>query len=248
MKPSASRTKIRVLTCIEHDRPVLLSHFIRHYLPKVDEIHVFVHVPYDGYPLDELRALGDSRTFLHTWPHAFNPGRLSGDREYYSRSCFSSGWVMPIDSDEFWDEDFERVVIENEKCGALWTSGWFVDRVASDGSLPEMKPDVPLLEQFPVRTELTRRVLGGYNIKLLMAKWPLWGFLHYLSSDPAENDKRHPQCFPLDHFKWDISVVPRMEQRFADLRRTNEGYQDEPAKFLEYWKKNGRIDVERYAF
>src|SRR5688500_15571638 len=108
---------IRIVTLFEPERAALWPHFVEHYRERVDEIHAFVQCPADTDSLEEYRLPGV--TALHRWPHRYTVPFWGNSLGWYARTVFNSGYLMPIDVDEFIDEDLRALTAGMERTGAL---------------------------------------------------------------------------------------------------------------------------------
>lgn len=242
---------IRIVSIIEAHRTALLQNFCNYYRERVDEIHLFVQIEDDGFDLRPLRELVPG-VELHRWPHPYASHLQRFHRHAYARIVFNSGWLLPIDSDEFVNAPVREVVAEMENSGWDYAEGIFVDRIAANGSLPPMEVGDPHA-QFPVRARLTKHVVRGKCEKVWLVRWPHWGH-HYFVADGSRNYmgrtrehdqfSKHPTVFTIDHFKWDESALNRLEKRYEDHSRNGVPWKREPKRFLEYWHEHGRIDID----
>ncbi len=235
---------IRIVTLFEPERLELWRHFVEHYRSRVDEIHAFVQCASDTDPLDSYHLPGV--TALHRWPHRFTVPLWGNSLGSYARTVFNSGFLMPIDVDEFIDEDFRALTREMEQAGALYATGWCVDRFAPEGHLPEIVSGKPITDQFPVMCEVTKLLCGAANTKILLTKWPHWGAIHTLGGTAEENAARLPRLLVFHHYKWDRSVVDRMRKRTLDLTAQGASYAHEPGIVTSHFERHGRIRIEDY--
>ncbi len=161
---------------------------------------------------------------IHRWPHQFSAGLWGTTLGGYARTVFNSGFLMPVDVDEFVYDDLRGHAAEMESLQAIYATGWFVDRFAPGGRLPPFVADRPISEQFPVKCEVTKLLCGGANIKVVMTRWPYWGHIHELGGTPEENGRRHPRLLAVHHYKWNDQVIERMEKRTVDLEKDGAQY------------------------
>ena len=115
---------------------------------------------------------------------------------------------------------------------------WRALGLAEGEALPPLRDDVPIAEQFPVETRLTKRIVGGCDRKLLLTR----GF-----QNPAAGHHSMPdECvFPQDgrvlHYKWNAIVLEHLAERIATRGRTGCRWTAECERFLDYWQRHGRI-------
>ena len=147
-------------------------------------------------------------------------------------------WSAQTDLDEFYEFPLPLTELAESAGDANCVQGFFVDRIAADGSLPPILNDVPIREQFPVETRITKRILRGYDRKLMLTR----GFQNVGQGHHSMGDER---LFPRDgrvlHYKWNSIVLDHLAERLATREMTGYKWTQESARFLAYWQRNGRI-------
>jgi hypothetical protein len=153
-------------------------------------------------------------------------------------------WVVYADLDEFVvtpDGGFTELVRAARADGWLWAPGELVDRVAADGSLAELLPDVPLEEQYPVRAHVTRDVCRANCGKVPLAHRRL----EIRSGHHGVFDDAQPQApvtLEVAHYKWRAGVVEAIERRVALYeQRGLLARAADSVRFLEHYREHGRI-------
>jgi hypothetical protein len=125
-------------------------------------------------------------------------------------------WIVWADIDEFqvYPRDLHAVLARADQTGATYISGELIDRVASNGELPPLHPDTDLWTQFPVGCSLTSTIMGGYTHKVTASKSHL-GICHGNHEPLTLVPSNHwaSDLVAIHHFKWDATVVPRLERR-----------------------------------
>lgn len=160
-------------------------------------------------------------------------------------------WWVVADLDEFhvYDRPLTDVIAACEAGGYDYVKGALLDRVAADGSLPALKPDVSIWEQYPLAGLLTLRVPGAGSSKVTLARGSVPLHLGQHGADagrPMPAEVAFPQ---VHHFKWNDSVLPRLIQRekaysSGDWHLTYPDTVDESRRMLRHLEANGgRIDV-----
>lgn len=188
------------LVCVAggaHADPQLLDHFIHHYREQVGvtDFHVFLH---RGDPFRErLKSCGIQAEDLAEFSETLK-------QQAFNLTIDSLGpeWCLTCDLDEFHDYggrffDFLPAAPVDHVFGVL------VDRFALDGFPPLTR--APLDEQFPVRTAFTRLALQGQDAKILAVKG-----VHVWPGHHRCQGTRGAGPVPVDHYKWDASVLPRL--------------------------------------
>lgn len=190
------------LVCVAggaHADPMLVDHFIAHYRDKVGvtDFHVFVHQAPSSQ--ERLRAHG-----VHAEPLAeFSEARKQAA---FNRTIDRLGqeWCLTCDLDEF--HDYGGRFFDVLPPGPFdHVFGVLVDRFALDGFPPLTR--APLSEQFPLRTAFTRFALRGEDAKILAVKG-----VHVRPGHHRCQGTRGTGPVPVDHYKWDASVLARLAE------------------------------------
>jgi hypothetical protein len=157
-------------------------------------------------------------------------------------------WVVPADLDEFtvFPNQIDKFIAQCDENGCFYVPGCLTDRIALDGSLPKIHPDEPLEQQFPLRCRITRTLLGGWISKIAAMR----AFLrfstghHYLSPDFRHGyyESEYPNALEVNHYKWDYSLISRLECRAKEFKQQNLGWYRESERFLRFLEKHGRLD------
>ena len=137
-----------------------------------------------------------------------------------------------------------HVVEYCEQRGFNCIRGHFVDRVGANGGLPEITRTGSLWDLFPLGGRLTEGVLGGYVPKIVLARGDVlvgWGNHDCQRGNPCPIEEFD---VPVHHFKWDASVVSRLEARYCLYTSYGEMVAEESSAFLEHVREFGRINVD----
>lgn len=237
------QTRWKVFTVIYRPTP-LLAHFVRHYAGLgFTDIVVAASELCAEVDWAALRAAAAGAE-VHVEPlyrGVFDNGRDTAIlNALKARHVEESGeWSAQTDLDEFYEYPRPLAELAAAAGGANCVQGFFIDRVAADGSLPPIREDVPIAEQFPAETRLTKRILGGYDRKLLLTR----GFQNLAAGHHSMPD----ECvFPQDgrvlHYKWNAIVLEHLAERIATLGLTGYRWTAESERFLTYWQRHGRIN------
>src|SRR3712207_5947478 len=129
------------------------------------------------------------------------------------RSFFPHDWFVLADHDEFhvYPDDLQAMVAHCEREGYDAVTGNVVDRVARDGSLPDLLPGESLWETFPLACQLTRVVIDDPCPEVVLAKGRVaigWGNHVVPQGAPCPASQVHVS---VHHFKWDAGVIARLE-------------------------------------
>ena len=152
------------------------------------------------------------------------------------------------DADEFHRTpfpDFHALVASLKAEGADFQGHGMLDRVAADGSIPEIVADRPLDEQFPVGALFTQHVLFATHGKASVARGDRVILLgHHDTAGRAAKTQHWTH-----HFKWHGNVLAELEKRSvtqANCRLANGNYAEECAVAVEHFRRNrGRMDLSK---
>jgi hypothetical protein len=221
----------------------LLVHFVRHYAALgFTDIVIAASTFCAGIDWDAIRtAAGDAEVHVEQlYPGVFDTARdtaiLNSMKARYVEDC--DEWSAQTDLDEFYEFPLPLGDLAATAGDANCVQGFFVDRIAADGSLPPLRDDVPIAEQFPVETRITKRILGSYARKLMLTR----GFQNIAQGHHRMKDERlfRPDGRVL-HYKWNSMVLDHLAERIATRERTGDKWTQESERFLAYWERNGRI-------
>ena len=164
------QSRWKVFTIIYRPTP-LLAHFVRHYaaLGFTDIVIAASDLCRDIDWLAIRAAAGEATVHVEQLYHGvFDNGRdtgvLNGLKARYVEDRHE--WSAQTDLDEFYEYPLSLAELAATAGDANCVQGFFVDRIAADGALPPIRDDIPIAEQFPVETRITKRILGGCDRKL----------------------------------------------------------------------------------
>lgn len=161
-------------------------------------------------------------------------------------------WWVLADLDEFhvYDRALSDVIALCEQGGHDYVEGAMLDRVAADGSFPEIDDSMPLWQQFPLAGLVTHRVVRGVTRKVTLARGSVevrMGQHWALSGSALPVTEVFPQ---IHHFKWTSSAVSRIARRLEAYSSGEWNLQhpvviEENKRLLEHVEAHGgRIAVE----
>ncbi len=240
MENEASRIASRVkLVCSigvgrdEDFRLPFLYHFLRHYLGlgvPASNFLITLHATDDSdllSPAAVIRNFGilKIRTRRESYDcHLFHDAILAA-----ITSCAHDDWVLCVDFDEYVELPFElpELISQLETRNLNAMKGTLVDRISEDGGLPEVRLEPGLWQQFPLAAPLTGELVAGCAEKVCLFQAPLKPRLghHFLTDDSEARFARG--TMNVHHFKWDATLVPRLE-------RTRRRFAQEPERY--YWR------------
>ncbi|WP_225824069.1 glycosyltransferase family 2 protein [Streptomyces naphthomycinicus] len=232
----------------------LLDAAITHYRSLgVESFHIIRHVESLDDPdfqrsRDVMARHGLSFVAVHQgpWDEDLNAYLIRAQMRRHS-----GDWWVVADLDEFhvYDRPLTDVIAACESGGYDYVRGAMLDRVAADGSLPALRPDMSIWEQFPLAGLLTLRVPGAGPSKVTLARGDVQ---LTLGQHAARTGRMMPaeEAFPqVHHFKWTDSVLPRLIRReeaysSGDWHQTYAHTVDESRRVLGHLEANGgRIDI-----
>jgi hypothetical protein len=240
--------KVHLVTVIGAD-VTILPHMLRHYRGiGIDSFLINVHLKseddqiiHDVRKFTDEAGCGISSVSVGKWSEELNWQLYSASRKN------ADDWYIIADLDEFqkYPKDLLTIIEECEIKGYDYIEGCFIDRIAGDGSFPEVLYDRSIEDQFPLGCTFTYSVLGGYPIKVVAVK----GYTNVAKGNHfAMTGNACPieECFvEVHHYKWDKRVVNRMMHRAnSDKRLVSDKYKQECQKFIDYFQANhGQIDI-----
>ena len=162
-----TQSRWKVFAALYRPTP-LLPHFVRHYADLgFTDIVIAASELCHGIDWVLIRDAA-GRSAVHIEPlyrGVFDNGRdtgvLNGLKARYIEDRYE--WSALADIDEFYEYPLPLPDLTASAGDANCIQGWFVDRIAADGSLPPIRADLPIAEQVPVETRITKRILGGYD-------------------------------------------------------------------------------------
>lgn len=237
-----TQSRWRVFTVVYRPTP-LLAHFVRHYaaLGFTDICIAASDLCRDiDWTAIRADAAGAKIHVEALYGGVFDNGRdtaiLNAMKARHVEDC--NEWSAQTDLDEFYEFPVPLAELTATAGDANCVQGFFVDRIAADGSLPPIRDDAPLRDQFPVEMRITKRILGGYDRKLMLTR----GFQNIGPGHHSMSDER---LFPRDgrvhHYKWNSVVLDHLTERLAMREKTGYKWSQESERFLAYWQRSGRI-------
>jgi hypothetical protein len=229
-----------------YDDYSLLPHFIRHYRELgIDRFYIaadpaiaadvrrgVAHV--DAVVRDDLDVID-----------SFQGGAkaVTQMRREYTGSL---EWVLITDLDEF--AEFERSLPETtakaESEGANVVRGLMVDRVSSDGSLPDIRDDTDLWATFPRKCRLTSQLQGSVDYKGVLVRGDLEPTMahHEFAGEVLSS-----QMVVVHHFKWNAQAESRVRTAMEMARVAGISWWPEYLKVLDHLALHGRIRWEDFT-
>jgi hypothetical protein len=161
--------------------------------------------------------------------------------------------VVHADSDQLHEFPINNVplflkMVENTGYDSVY--GYYIDRVAEDGIIPNITTVPSIDEQFPLSCHMSTQIvrLNRYNNALNIPS-KVMAFKGYLQENNGggmvQNENEacvYPVRLRTHHFKWTWAVIRKMEMRSELEKFTNWGYQS--INVLNHLKNNhGKINI-----
>mmetsp|Transcript_50916 Transcript_50916/g.122756 ORF Transcript_50916/g.122756 Transcript_50916/m.122756 type:complete len:571 (+) Transcript_50916:167-1879(+) len=247
----------------EYDQD-LIQHSIRHYLENgnVDPSRMLITLHHydqnatDGLMDDAIAKvtdLGVPRSSIQTWNGNFTSQKNCDMRLKHRRTAGVSDcdWVLKFDADELLRVPGNDISTFLESLGTQGFDvayGDWVDRVAPNGTIPNMTTATPVDEQFPMGCQFSS-LTDAVTFKA-------FAFRGYLREKRAghriHKTFRNMTCpytprLMIDHYKWSWDVFDKLKRRIEHYK-TLPGvhWWTESVAFLDHIDQNdGKIDVSR---
>ena len=236
--------------CSIRNGPVdLLPHWLEHYCKLgVDRIllGLFEDITRENrHQIADFTAGRPCTYFNQTWNQTTEAAQEEQRRSALRQAgALPNTWILHSDLDELdeFPSPLSQIIAAADAQGIDAISGWVMDRVAADGSLPPIRPAPPsLFEQFPVACRLTARVLRGVTLKIMLAPFAMpvgagHHFAHYSKLRPAPIGR--PEQYIVHHFKWHAGVIPRLRWSLSQPNAPR-AWKREAERFLKWLETNG---------
>lgn len=213
----------------------------------IESFLVNVHLSSPGDPLlDEVRTItnalgiGIASVTTGNWQDIIVP--------VYSktRAAYPKDWHIIADQDEFHYYPCELSKLEKmcNRRGYDYVSGCWIDRIACDGSFPDVDLASPIGEQFPVGAFFSYVVGAADPRKVVFTRSsvPLCKGQHFALE--GRNCPMEEAFVQVHHFKWVSGVVQSLEARAEALAKGGYSQHVESVRLLRYIQaKGGCIDL-----
>ena len=217
----------------------LIPHFAKHYVNF--DIYTIVN-GYDCEPgmLETLEEYNFNILNL-TYKYETVRDNVRKLRRYIRKLVKPKEWFMVADPDEFHEfpAPIYTIIEDCEKRKRTCHKGKFVDRFAKDGSIPPIKPDLPLSEQFPIQGDISKIISFGHNDKkLVLIRGPQFRSPHW-----HPNSTSH---FPIKvhHYKWTDNSISRLKLRAERYKRRKFRWWQYSQEILDYLEKHKRFPIK----
>jgi lipopolysaccharide biosynthesis glycosyltransferase len=205
----------------------LLPQFVEHYRAYgVDDFYINLHfdVSYNGDEKEQHLQRADAILSAYdlqihsTYSCMFTAMAI---REHHDAIIAKIGartpWIVAADMDEFHEfpDALPALATFMTSHGIGYVRGRFVDRLARQG-FPDFRQDISIWKQYPLGTDMTRSIVGGWVDKVMFARAGISLRPGHHATTPQETARALGDVFAVHHFKWDSSVIERLKRRLLD--------------------------------
>jgi hypothetical protein len=238
----------------------IIRHFLDHYYRLgVDRFLIILHTEAGQEPLREetlqiLDAYGTSPAMeVSDYTYLLRRERIN---MLLDKAVEAEEWVLHADIDEFhiYPDTLKLFLQQCDRDGQTFIQGKWVDRIAANKKLNAISEAPSLWSQFPLMAKISD--LGcGWTVKVCAAK----GFhrsgdggTHSVDSGllPPKNYEqssihkgRYPNYLAIDHFKWDSTVIRRLQARAQSYRLHGLSVFEESARILSHLDPDGELSI-----
>lgn len=271
--------RVRLISCVGVDGELeLLPHFLEHYLGLgllPERMHVLLNSDDAASPAlavatRMLAARGVTDAIPWIAPYT-SESMWARRRELQGEVAGARDWIVSADVDELheYPDTIAGVIDRCERLGVDAVQGVFVDRLAEEGKLADVRATPALAEQFPLRADVIGALGGrgrhhdGYGtVKLMVMRGnvlPSRGGHHPLRGQPgirflqgaplgslpaaSAPARRFDWPFRVHHYKWTSGLVPGLRRRLATPGASAAG-REYGAKLLAHVGTRGALALE----
>jgi hypothetical protein len=244
-----------VLITSVYENPELLPHFIHHYCAMgVAKVLVSARLP-EAYEISKGLAeyYPVKASYEPAQEFTDSDKREIEDRLLEGENLQPHDWVIYADLDEFqaYPAPLRNIVEALNANDAKAIRGYMVDRLAGDGGLKPVAPEIPIWQQFPVMAHITQMIAGGWTQKVMMTRYELKteGCVNHTTvggvfSSPPIGEVTE---YRVHHFKWIAGVHERLLKRLAHGKFSG-CYYEECRRLVRYLDEHKKLDVTDPAF
>jgi hypothetical protein len=269
---------VRLISCVGVESELaLLGHFLAHYRAlgiAPEHMHLILNTTDPtSANLQRARALlAEAGTEpAKEWIAAYTSDTMWAERRaLQAEVAKAKDWIISADVDEFheYPAPLDEFLASCAKQKVTAVQGVFIDRLAPQGRLATVAPDVPLAEQFPVEADVICSIgqRGQHHnwfgtVKLMAFRgnvMPSRGGHHPLDGVPArylyglplgrfrrvgEPGFRFSVPTRVHHYKWTAALPGNLERRLATLGVSPAGA-EYGGKLMSYLAATRRIALE----
>jgi len=248
---------VRLITTVDWERVAWLGQFVQHYQRLgVHAFHITVHfepdvpVPCREHAMQMAEALtmyyGVAIDAALVCPYDAPTIRAWHD-QLQAQKAKAADWIIWADIDEFhvYPTNLARMLHDADESQSLYLRGFLVDRVSRTGELVVFDPTRSIWSQYPRRTRLTETVAEAPIEKVVCSRahLRLTPGNHFVVNDHLV--RRYDTYVQVHHFKWDASVVARLQRRVQPTWQKRCPWWVESDRLLRHIEQHaGRVTVD----
>ena len=226
----------------------ILPHFLKWYANRgVSHFHVGIW-NFDTRPdRDRIIDLSRSTKIKNVFLEQHAAGQFDPDQDHgwmtdkLNQVTTDGQWYVVADLDELHEPppEFYSFAAWAEKASespnVTHCYGYFLDRLAADGSIKPIEEDQDIFEQFPIGAYISLGIAQADTRKICIqrSRRVLVGH-HYTDGQAYEG-----HLGTVHHFKWCGNLIEKLQQRRERIKKLGLGYADEYTRILEHLEKNG---------
>jgi hypothetical protein len=241
---------LHLITTLDESRIEWLPQFLGHYRGLgVERAHLSLHFEPQVSPAVKRQRTDRAAAFAAECGFELTAAIVcvydtfmlrSHHDQLQSQISDESDWIVWADIDEFqvYPERLPSLIELAERTGIDYFGGVFVDRTTEDGSLPVFDPGRSIWSQFPHQCHITRDLTTACPEKVACARS---GVRLTLGNHAVcdESLTRYEGRVEVHHFKWDASVIPRLQRRLTPDWRERCPWWEESRDVLDHIESNG---------
>lgn len=244
----------------------LVRHFMDHYYRSgVDEFLVILHSE-RGDNLQRQKVLSVLQKYgvrpvmeVNDYCYIQKKRRINAVMDRY---CQDRDWVIQSDLDEFqaYPAGLHRMVQLCDQNGYKFVAGKWIDRIAREGQLKPISIHPSLWQQFQFSCDISEKIVGGWCKKICLMQGSLrigdggmhsieyghpdWAIADLNYQQTHKDQRGCPVKIDIHHFKWDSTVIERLQNRSERYKRLGLSVYAESERVLKYIEKNGGVKMK----
>ena len=229
------------------DDPRLLPHFLKHYTRfGITEFHIAVPPELAEYVTEKSGGHA-----VHQYNDYEVASTVTGGVDAVTAMRMATQapeeWVVIVDLDEFaeFGEPARDLALRVEASGSNVVRGIMYDRIAANGQPAGFTDQSILPEVYPVRSRLTKELMGGFDQKGVLVK----GHLRSRGAHHKYHDEKPFKDLVLEisHYKWTDRCLLRVKQSVDMASAKGIAWASQYQKVLDHYEANGRFAWETFG-
>jgi hypothetical protein len=237
---------MKLYVCIFDDAR-LLPHFLKHYARfGISEFHI-------AAPATLAATIGETSrgysVFQYTDDHAADTvtGSVVGVTAMRAATQGADEWVVIVDLDEFveFGEPVQQLAERAAAAGRNVVRGIMYDRLAANGQPEGFDASSHLPDVYPVRSRLTKELMGGFDIKGVLVK----GHLKSRGAHHKFHDEKplRDHVLEISHYKWTDRCLQRVRQAYDMASARGIEWAAQYKNVLDHYEAHGRLCWETFG-